>query len=104
MNSTLAQYYGFTAPSGDTFVKTSLVGSHRAGVLSQGGLLSLLAKADQTSPVHRGKFVREQLLCMPPPPPPANLMIKPPELSATLTTRERFAQHSADPSCSAATT
>ena len=26
-------------------------------------------------------------------------MIKPPELSATLTTRERFAQHSTDPAC-----
>jgi hypothetical protein len=100
VNGPLAQYYGFTGVSGDAFVKTPLdPGTHRAGVLSQGGLMSLLAKANQTSPVHRGKFVREQLLCMPLPPPPADLMIKPPELSPTLTTRQRFTQHSIDPAC-----
>ncbi len=99
VNGPLAQYYGFTGVSGSTFVKTPLDGTHRAGVLAQGGLLSLLAKANQTSPVHRGKFVREQLLCMQLPPPPADLMIKPPALSATLTTRQRFTQHSIDPAC-----
>jgi hypothetical protein len=99
-NATLAAYYGLPAVSGSTFVKTPLSPTtHRAGVLSQGGLLSLLGKANQTSPVHRGKFVREQLLCMDLPPPPANLMIKPPELSSTLTTRQRFTQHSIDPAC-----
>jgi hypothetical protein len=99
VNGPLAQYYGMTGVSGSAFVKTPLDGTHRAGVLGQGGLLSLLAKANQTSPVHRGKFVREQLLCMQLPPPPANLMIKPPELSATLSTRQRFTQHSIDPAC-----
>jgi hypothetical protein len=99
VNGPLAQYYGMTTVSGSAFVKTPLTGTHRAGVLAQGGLLSLLAKANQTSPVHRGKFVREQLLCMQLPPPPANLMIKPPELSSTLTTRQRFTQHSIDPAC-----
>jgi hypothetical protein len=99
VNGPLASYYGFSGVSGDAFVKTPLDGTHRSGVLSQGGLLSLLAKADQTSPVHRGKFVREQLLCMELPPPPADLMIKPPALSTTLTTRQRFTQHSIDPAC-----
>ncbi len=99
VNGPLAQYYGFSGVSGGAFVKTPLDGTHRAGVLGQGGLLSLLAKANQTSPVHRGKFVREQLLCMQLPPPPADLMIKPPELSTTLTTRQRFTQHSIDPAC-----
>jgi hypothetical protein len=100
VNGPLAQYYGLPGVSGDAFVKVPLDGTHRAGILSQGGLLSLLGKADQTSPVHRGKFVREQLLCDDLPPPPADLMIKPPELSATLTTRQRFTQHSADIACS----
>ena len=99
VNGPLASYYGFSGVSGDAFVKTALGGTHRSGVLSQGGLLGLLAKADQTSPVHRGKFVREQLLCMELPPPPADLMIKPPALSTTLTTRQRFTQHSIDPAC-----
>jgi Protein of unknown function (DUF1592)/Protein of unknown function (DUF1588)/Protein of unknown function (DUF1587)/Protein of unknown function (DUF1585)/Protein of unknown function (DUF1595) len=100
VNGPLAQYYGLSGVSGAAFVKTALDGStHRAGVLTQGGLLSLLGKANQTSPVHRGKFVREQMLCMQLPPPPADIMIKPPELSTTLTTRQRFTQHSIDPAC-----
>jgi len=99
-NATLAQYYGLPAVSGSGFVKVDLDASQRGGVLTQGGLMSLLAKSNQTSPVHRGKFVREQIFCQILQPPPPDLEIKPPELSATLTTRERFAQHSADSTCS----
>jgi hypothetical protein len=99
-NAALAQYYGLPAPSGSGFVKLPLDASQRGGVLTQGGLMSLLAKSNQTSPVHRGKFVREQIFCQILQPPPPDLEIKPPELSATLTTRERFAQHSADGACS----
>jgi hypothetical protein len=99
LNGPLAQYYGVTGVSGNAFVKTSLDVSRRAGFLTQGGILSMLGKANQTSPVHRGKFVREQLLCTDLPPPPADLMIKPPELSTTLTTRQRFTQHATDMAC-----
>jgi hypothetical protein len=49
--------------------------------------------------VHRGKFVRESLLCQFLPPPPADLIITPPELNPDLTTRQRFEQHSADTAC-----
>jgi hypothetical protein len=99
-NATLAQYYGLPAVSGSSFVKVPLEASQRGGVLTQGGLMSLLAKSDQTSPVHRGKFVREQVFCQILQPPPPDIEIVPPELSSTLTTRERFAQHSADDACS----
>ena len=54
------------------------------------------AKADQTSPVLRGKFVRAQLLCNPPPPPPPTVVIRPPAVDPRLSTRQRFAQHTAD--------
>jgi hypothetical protein len=99
VNGPLADYYGMPGVTGSAFVKVDLDPAQRAGFLTQGGLMSLLAKANQTSPVHRGKFVREQLLCDTLPPPPANIQIKPPDLSATLTTRQRFDQHSADPAC-----
>jgi hypothetical protein len=100
VNGPLAQYYGLSGVTGSSFVQAPLdPSSHRGGLLTQGGLLSLLAKANQTSPIYRGKFVREQLLCTDLPPPPADLMIKA-HISPTLTTRQRFAQHSADPACS----
>lgn len=97
-NATLATFYGLAAPSGDGF-EVVTTGAERAGLLSHGSLLAHHAQPLQTSPVHRGKFVRESLLCQFPPPPPADLIIVPPELDPNLTTRERFNQHSADPEC-----
>jgi hypothetical protein len=100
VNGPLAQYYGITGVTGSAFVKTPLDGTQRLGMLTEGGFLSQQAKTNQTSPVHRGKFVREQFLCQQLPPPPPNLQIVPPSLSPTLTTRQRFAQHSAAAACS----
>lgn len=99
MNQKLATYYGVTGPSGDAFVRVDLAAEQRQGLLGQGGLLAVLAKANQTGPVQRGKFVREQFFCQDIPPPPAGVVIKAPDLSPTLSTRERFGQHSQDPTC-----
>jgi uncharacterized protein DUF1592/uncharacterized protein DUF1588/uncharacterized protein DUF1595/uncharacterized protein DUF1585/uncharacterized protein DUF1587 len=73
---------------------------NRAGILTQPGLMSLLAHADQSAPVQRGKFVREQLLCQLLPPPPPDVDTTPPDPDLNATTRERFRQHSADARCS----
>jgi hypothetical protein len=100
VNAKLAGYYGIKGgPSSDSFAKVALDPTQRLGLLTQGGLLSVLAKANQTAPVQRGKFVREQLFCAELPPPPPNIMIKPPEISPTLSTKERFAQHRTEASC-----
>jgi hypothetical protein len=72
---------------------------HRAGILTQPGLMSLLAHAEQSAPVQRGKFVREQLLCHQLPPPPPDVDTTPPDPDVNATTRERFRQHSADARC-----
>jgi hypothetical protein len=74
-------------------------GGQRAGVLTQGSLMTLLASANQASPILRGKFVREQVLCQSLPPPPNDIMVTPPPLDKNLSTRERFAAHSASPQC-----
>ena len=57
------------------------------------------AKPNQTSPVHRGLFVRERLLCATMPSPPEGVEIKAPDLDPNLTTRERFNQHASDRLC-----
>lgn len=72
---------------------------NRAGILTQPGLMALLAHADQSAPVQRGKFVREQLLCHQLPPPPPDVDTTPPDPDVNATTRERFRQHSADARC-----
>ena len=101
----VADFYGATPASMDAneFVKTELPAAHgRQGLLGQAAILSQLATATQTSPIHRGKFVREQFFCTIPPPPPPDLVVFPPPIDPAnrVTTRERFAAHREDVSCS----
>ena len=75
VNARLATFYGMPAPAGSGFVKAMLAGSHRTGFLTQGGFLTMTSNPTRTSPVKRGKWVLEQLLCSPPPPPPPGVNI-----------------------------
>lgn len=81
------------------FVAVELPPGQRAGLLTQASVLSVLAYPDETSPILRGKFVREKLLCQPIPPPPPAFVIALPKPDPTLTKRERFDQHRTDPKC-----
>jgi hypothetical protein len=99
MNARLAAFYGLQAPAGTAFTKVALDPARGAGILSQGGLLAHLALPDQSSPIHRGKFVREQLFCQVLPIPPADAVIVPPAPDPRKTTRERFSEHSANAAC-----
>jgi hypothetical protein len=98
-DSALASTYGLPAPGGAGYQRIALDPARAAGMLTQGSFLAVHAKADQTSPVLRGKFVRAQLFCTPPKPPPPTIVVSPPVVDPTLPTRERFAQHTADPLC-----
>ena len=71
----------------------------RSGVLTQASVMTVLATAEHTSPILRGKFVRERLLCEPIPPPPPGVIITPPKVDPKVTAKQRFAQHRADASC-----
>jgi hypothetical protein len=99
VNGKLAAFYGLPPVDGTTFRRVDVDPAQRGGLLTQGAFLATRAKFDQTSPVHRGKFVRERLFCTTPAPPPANLVIRAPDVDPRLTTRERFAQHATDAYC-----
>jgi len=99
LNETLAAIYDVPGVTGSDLQRTELDPSQRAGILSHASVLSVSAHAYQTSPVLRGKFVRERLLCQTLPSPPGNVNVNPPKPDPTLTTRERFAQHEKDPYC-----
>lgn len=101
MTPALAPLYGVAAPTAPGFTRVELDPARRAGLLTHVGIMASLAKSNQTDPVHRGKFVRERLLCQTVPPPPVNANITPPEVSPDATTRQRFTQHRADPACAA---
>jgi hypothetical protein len=93
----LAALYGI-ASAGDGFVEVATPDVRRAGLLGQASVLGSYAYSDQTSPVRRGLFVRQRLLCQEVPPPPANVPAVP-TVSEGGTTRQRFEQHMGDGAC-----
>ncbi len=99
VDGTVGGLYGLDVV-GDEVVEVQLPEA-RAGLLTQPGVLTVTSKFEQTSPVHRGVFVLEEILCDDLPSPPEDIDIVPPELDPSLTTRERWEQHSSDPTCAA---
>jgi hypothetical protein len=102
MNEELASFYGddvLDTVTGSEFRRVQLDPARRAGLLTTAGLMATHANLNQSSPVFRGKFVREQLMCDTLPLPPNDLVIEPPELDPTKTTKEQFEEIGANPSC-----
>jgi hypothetical protein len=99
VNGKLAAFYGMAPVDGTTFRRADVDPARLGGLLTQGAFLATRAKFDQTSPVQRGKFVRERLFCTTLAPPPPDIAVRAPALAPDLTTRERFAQHSQNPYC-----
>lgn len=98
VNARLGNVLGLAAPASGYASVSDAPG--RVGLLSQPGLMAMLAHSDQSGPVQRGVFVRQRILCLDVPPPPPGLNPVAPDPDPKLTTRERFAVHTAAKSCS----
>jgi len=99
VNGALAQHYGLEGVTGDDFVKVSLKGSPRQGVLTQGSILTLTSNPTRTSPVKRGKWVLENVLATPPPPPPPGVSSLESQAALKGTLRQRMEQHRENAVC-----
>jgi hypothetical protein len=97
---TLATFYGVSgAPSSD-FGPVDLAGTQRApGMLGQAGFLTAHAQPENSSPVQRGRFVRDRLLCEPIPAMPSNLNTNLAAPGGFTTNRERYTEHDKNPQC-----
>jgi len=86
-------------PSKMAWRRLALDPSQRAGLLTQASVMAVHSHWDKSSLVHRGKLIREKLLCevLPPPPPEVNNTLPPADPKRS--TRERFEDHRADVSC-----
>ena len=89
-----APLYGITdAMSGMTLVETNP--QQRSGILTQAGLLAAFAHETADSPILRGVFVMDRLLCSAPPPPPpgvtGSIVETTENAGVALTTRDRVA-------------
>jgi len=99
LDAKLATFYGAALPSAVGVQPVELADQERRGILTLGGTMLAHSRSNDSSPVHRGKLVRERLLCQILPPPPPGVVVQPPPLDPTKTTRERYAAHTSVEPC-----
>lgn len=103
VDARLAEHYGMPTEGlrAGEFVRVTMPAERRAGLLSKAGILAVTSMPNRTSPVKRGVWVLEQLLCSHPPPPPPDVEgFDSTEPVPGETLRERFERHRSDPVCS----
>lgn len=89
-----AQHYGVSVNSGASFERYTWGGQARHGILGHASILTATSHSNGTSPVQRGKWVLDKLLCKEPPPPPPGVENLSEEDDLTgLSTRGRFELH-----------
>ena len=95
LNEPLAGFLGIKGVRGPDWQRVIYAGPPLAGIFTLPAFLAMQANVEETSPIKRGIFVREQLLCQIPPPPPPNLMMNmlPPATAELVTVRERLEEH-----------
>lgn len=96
MTTDLAAIYEVTAPQ-DAWSTVTVDGA-RQGILTLPVFLAAHANSASSSPVKRGTFVREGLLCQDLVP-PAGIDVNLPVSKPGQSVRERLATHASDPSC-----
>jgi len=101
-NASLGPILGVGVSSNE-LIATSGPAGQRAGILSQPGLLAGFAHETASSPVLRGVFVLDRLLCSKSAPPPPGVLPAPTSdgSGAGTTTRQKFEQHLSSPACDA---
>jgi Protein of unknown function (DUF1588)/Protein of unknown function (DUF1592)/Protein of unknown function (DUF1595)/Protein of unknown function (DUF1587)/Protein of unknown function (DUF1585) len=99
VNQQLAPLFGVTAAGSDLSLVTQPGGEH-PGLLGHPAVLSVLAARTRTSPVNRGRFVRQRLLCQQIPDPPANVDTQLPALTPGLSARQQLDAKTSGAPCS----
>ncbi len=101
LNERLAKHYGIPHIYGSHFRRVHLdTASRRGGLLRHGSILTVTSYATRTSPVIRGHWILKNIIGAPPAPPPANVpALKDVTVSASLSVRDRLAEHRANVAC-----
>ncbi|MEZ4383315.1 MAG: DUF1592 domain-containing protein [Nannocystaceae bacterium] len=98
-NDALAAHYGEAPVESEMLIRVPASGPERRGLLALGGWLTATSHADHSSPIRRGRWLSERLLCAPVPPPPPGLEFEPPDLGQADSVREALEKHRDDPTC-----
>ncbi len=98
LNDRLAQHYHLPLPGSQTPIRSELPDGSRRGLLMQGAWLTANSASNRSSPVARGRWILEQLLCVSISAPPPDIPpLMPPAEGQTQ--REMLAQHRQNPVC-----
>jgi len=93
----VARHYGLPAASGTGFVRRSLEGTGRAGLVTLGASLATNAYTSTNSVTLRGRWLLARFVCAAPPSPPA--LIPESMLVEGESEVQSFARHRSDPAC-----
>lgn len=99
LNDRLATHYGLPAVGSEELVRVDAEGLGRAGLLQLGAWLTVESDTEHSSPIKRGRWVSDRILCEPIPPPPPGLAIEPIVLGEETSVRDALEQHRSDPTC-----
>ena len=96
----LAQFYGVQANGGGQAMQKVAVNTpDRGGILRMGAVIAAHSTMDEIHPVRIADFIRTAVMCQEVPAPPEGLMIDPIPFNPALPLRERYSEHSSDPTC-----
>ncbi|HUS36776.1 MAG TPA: DUF1592 domain-containing protein [Verrucomicrobiae bacterium] len=99
VNDRLAKFYELKADTTNDFVKVKLDPKERSGVITHPFILSALAYAKQSSPIHRGVFLTRKIVGRTLKPPPIAVAFNDAEFDPSLTMREKVAQLTKGENC-----
>ena len=100
LNDRLATHYGLAPVGSEEFVRVAAGDGDRRGMLLLGAWITSHSHAERGSPIRRGRWLSDRLLCAPVPPPPPGLEFEPVEVGDAASVREQLEEHRSDPSCS----
>jgi hypothetical protein len=100
VNARTAPLYGLANVTGNNLVRVDLNTDQRRGILTLASFMAAHADVDDTSPVSRGRYLREEILCdHVPPPDPKDAVFDQSKITPDMTNRERLVAHSVNPAC-----
>jgi hypothetical protein len=99
-STALSGYYGDQLGQDESIAAYDAEISEQSfGLLSQAGFLMSLARAEPSSPIHRGAFVRRKLLCGRLPSAPPGVLVPLPALTTGVSKRQNITEHTAGAAC-----
>lgn len=100
VNDTLAAHYGMEPVGTEEFVRVDLAGTDRRGILTTGLVLSAHSKENGRSPIQRGAFLLQEMMCHGFAPDAGIPAMDLPEAEPGATFRDRFAPLEVTAPCS----